>query len=256
MTFSSTLKLTFGIITAVGTLIAAVMHGSAPNDKDEPSRVAATSSDARLLQTPVSAPYQGSGEDARGQGFDDREPLRREVDRLRGDFAAIKRHPNRLTRYVDEAERPDTAQVSAVLAGTLNIPFSEGLAAEMQELEAEFDQRIQAQVETNEAALQKEITDTAWSVEVLASVTDTVSSEELAATSIQDVECRATLCRVEVTHKDLEARSAFERQFFAAIAQVLPQAMLQTVENGDGSINTVMYLLRDCHDFPKLGTNE
>jgi hypothetical protein len=134
-----------------------------------------------------------------------------------------------------------------------NRPFSEGLAAEIRELAAESDQRVQVQIATNEAVLQQEIADPAWSAEVFALIDDAVASEELAATSVQDVECRATLCRVEVVHESLEAKSAFEQQFFTAVAQVLPQAMLHTATHEDGSARTVMYLLRDSYDFPEFG---
>ncbi|MGH9894389.1 MAG: hypothetical protein ACREA0_20875, partial [bacterium] len=78
--------------------------------------------------------------------------------------------------------------------------------------------------------------------------------EGLAATSIQDVECRATFCRVEVTHKDRQAQALFEQRFMPAVAQLLPQAMPRTVKNEDGSTSSVVYLARDGHDFPQPET--
>lgn len=68
-------------------------------------------------------------------------------------------------------------------------------AAEMQKLEAESEKRILAQAEANEAALWKETEDPAWSGEARDLIASAVAAEELAATSVQDLECRATLCR-------------------------------------------------------------
>jgi hypothetical protein len=55
-----------------------------------------------------------------------------------------------------------------------------------------------------------------------------------------------------VTHTDPHARLVFAQQFLVAVAPLLPQAMMQAVENKDGSISTVLYLTRDGHDFPQL----
>jgi hypothetical protein len=125
------------------------------------------------------------------------------------------------------------------------------VAAVRQTLEAEREQLILAQAEANEAALQKEVEDPIWSGETLDRINSAVAAGELAATSAQDVECGATLCRVEVTHKDRHGRSVFEQRLSAAVAELSPQAMIQTVENEDGSISTVLYLARDGHDFPQ-----
>jgi hypothetical protein len=65
------------------------------------------------------------------------------------------------------------------------------------------------------------------------------------------VECRATLCRVEVTHKDRQARVVFEQQFILAVAELLPQVMMQTVESENGTSSTILYLVRDGYDLPR-----
>ena len=101
-------------------------------------------------------------------------------------------------------------------------------AAERQRLEVESEQRILAQAEANEATLQKETEDSTWSGEARDLIINAIADGGLAGTSIQDVECRATLCRVEVTHKDRQARAVFEQRFMPAIAQLLPQAMPRT----------------------------
>jgi hypothetical protein len=68
-----------------------------------------------------------------------------------------------------------------------------GLATVRQELGAESEKRILAQAEANKSALQKETADTAWSGEARDLINSAVTDGGLAGTSVQDVECRATL---------------------------------------------------------------
>jgi hypothetical protein len=247
----STLRRVLGIITAVATLVAVVMYGTAPTEDGEPPRMRAGSIEAPAPQAPTSGSYQGGEEDAHGDGVDGIDALRKEVAPLRDDLAAMQRRLKQLTRRGGKVERQDADHASAVSDGTLTIDPPRDPAAEMQKLEAESEQRILAQAEANGAALQKETEDPPWSGEARDLISGAVAAEELAATSVQDVECRATLCRVEVTHKDPQARAVFEGQLIMAVAQLLPQATMQTVEDEDGSSSTVLYLARDGHDFPQ-----
>ncbi|MGH8656002.1 MAG: hypothetical protein ACREYE_29175 [Gammaproteobacteria bacterium] len=254
MTSSSTLRRILGTITAVGTLIAGVMYATAPTDNGEPLRAEAGSRKTSVEQVTTSESYQGGEEDARGNDASDIEALRREVALLRADLGAVQRRLNQLARRAVEAEQQEVAHGSAVPDGMPALDPRASLAAvaaERQRLEAESEQRILAQSEANEAALQKETEDPTWSGEARDLINGAVVAEELGATSVQDVECRATLCRVEVTHKDRQARAAFRSQFIQAVAQLLPRAMMQPVENEDGSTSSVLYLARDGHDFPQ-----
>jgi hypothetical protein len=257
VTSSSTLRRIFGIITAVGTLVAGVMYATAPTGDGEPPGVGSGSGEPPVAQAPTSESYQRGEEDAHGNGVGDIESLRREVALLRGDLATVRRRLEQLARRAVEAEQQDAAHGAAVPEGIPSIDRREDLAAaaaERQRIEAESEQRILAQAEANEAALQKETEDSAWSGEAYDLINSAVAAEDLAGTSLHDVECRATLCRIEVTHKDRQARGAFEGQLIMAVAPLLPQAMMQTVENEDGSTSSVLYLARDGHDFPQPET--
>lgn len=254
MTSSSTLRQILGIITAVGTLIAGVMYATAPTGDGEPPGVGSGSGEPPVAQTTASGVDQGGEGDVHGDGVDGIDVLRREVALLRDDLAAVQRRLKQLTRRAGKAEQQDVAHGSAVSEGMPTIDLREGLAAyaaERQRLEAESEQRILAQAEANEAALRKETEDPSWSGEARDLIASAVAAGELAATSVEDVECRATLCRIEVRHKDRQAQAVFEGRFIMAVAQLLPQATLRTVKNEDGSRSTVLYLARDGHDFPQ-----
>jgi len=265
MTSSSTLRRIFGIITVVGTLIAGVMSATAPTGDGEPPAVGSGSGEGPVAQTIASEVDQAGEEDAHGNGVDDIESLRREVALLRDDLAAVRRRLEQQARRADEAEQQNAAHAPEVSDGMPTIDPHEDpagfiaerqrlFAAERQRLEAESEQHILAQAEANEAALQAETADTGWSGEARDLIESAVAAQDLAGTSLDDVECRATLCRVEVTHKDRQAQAAFERQFIIAVVQLLPRATRQTVENDDGSSRTVLYLARDGHYFPQPET--
>jgi hypothetical protein len=235
----------YGIITVGGALVAGVWWASFSTDAAAPPHVGAAASEA-----PV-----GPAPDARGPGGETMDALRQEVARLRDEVAVVQRRVDQLARRADEAKRPEVARGAAVPEGRLPGEPRLSLArleAERQRREAEHENLILAQAEANEAAFQQETTETTWSGEAREVIARAVAAEELAGTSVQEVECRATLCRVEVTHIDQHARSVFARQFLVAVAPLLPQAMMQAVETKDGSVSTVLYLARDGHDFPQL----
>lgn len=119
-----------------------------------------------------------------------------------------------------------------------------------QTLEAEAQERIRAQAQATEAALEQEAVDVAWSSEALELIIDVLATEALAATTVEDLECRTTLCRLRVSHQDPRARAAFERQFPVAVAQLLPQLMAGSVEADGDRPTSVFYLARAGHDLP------
>jgi hypothetical protein len=107
-------------------------------------------------------------------------------------------------------------------------------------------------LEAIEATLRHEPIDATWAAHAADTIDQAIGNNTLDGSILHDLECRSTLCRVEVTNQDPQARFAFELQFLIAVAQLLPRATLRTVENQDGSSSTVLYLARDGHDFPQL----
>jgi hypothetical protein len=119
-----------------------------------------------------------------------------------------------------------------------------------QALEAETREHMRLEAAAAERALQKQEVDVAWSTEARALIVGAAANEDLAATSVDDVECRATLCRVRVIHPDAQAQAAFESEFPAAVAHLLPQLMVAPVEADGDPASSILYLARDGHDLP------
>ncbi len=119
-----------------------------------------------------------------------------------------------------------------------------------QKLEAETRERIHAQAEATEVAFQREAVDLPWSREARELIARAVATEAPAATSVEELACRATLCRMRVSHRDPRARAAFEMRFPLAVAPHFPQVMAGTVETDGESPGSVLYLARRGHDLP------
>lgn len=88
--------------------------------------------------------------------------------------------------------------------------------------------------------------DPEWSAEALDAIETAFQSEELAGASVLDMDCRATLCRVEVEHRNPEELMEFELWLPEKLAAVLPRMTLER-EELDGRTVTTVYLARDGH---------
>ena len=119
-----------------------------------------------------------------------------------------------------------------------------------QTLEAEARDRVRGRALAIEVALGDEPVDARWSSEARDAIRRALAEATLAATSLDDLECRATLCRLRVTHRDARARADFEREFPGAVAALLPQLMVEPLDTEGDSPGALLYLARDGHDLP------
>ena len=55
------------------------------------------------------------------------------------------------------------------------------------------------------------------------------------------------------TNPDAKSRMAFEHHFPLAVGTLMPQVMAHEVEHADGSTTSILYLVREGHDFPPPG---
>jgi hypothetical protein len=118
-------------------------------------------------------------------------------------------------------------------------------------LEAETRDRIAALARLAERALRAETVDVAWAREARGLILN--AAAPLAATTVEDVECRATLCRMRVSHSDSIARASFESDFPIAVAGRISQMLVEPTESDSASPRATLYLARDGHALPDPG---
>lgn len=167
------------------------------------------------------------------------EDLRREVAELRADLRRVQQAleargdaPASAAPAPEEDEEPADPELHS--------------AAEI----AEEQQQLETHAQTIESSLAAETVDSAWSGRTADRILEIFTGDELGGAALQDIDCRATLCRVEVRHRDEAKLREFQRLFPFKVAEVLPRLMMHRVDNADGSITTYLYLARQGHRLP------
>ncbi len=75
-------------------------------------------------------------------------------------------------------------------------------------------------------------------------------SEELTKAAVLVVECKSTLCRVEVEHEKQADVSLFELWFPHKVGDLLSRFTMQHEEHGDGGVATVIDMAREGFSLP------
>lgn len=72
---------------------------------------------------------------------------------------------------------------------------------------------------------------------------DTTNKEEQSVNSaLNNLQCRATVCRAEIVHQDRQSAEEFALRFPQQLAGVLPEVTYQNDIHEDGTVSVVMYL--------------
>jgi hypothetical protein len=128
-------------------------------------------------------------------------------------------------------------------------PAAASAQQDRQVLEGETRDRIAALARLADAALLAETVDVSWASEARGLILDAAAS--LSATAVEQVECRATLCRLRVSHFDPAARASFETDFPIAVAGHISQILVEPAESDSASPRATLYLARDGHALPE-----
>lgn len=127
-----------------------------------------------------------------------------------------------------------------------------GTEADLEIELAEEERQVQERAEAIEAKLEAESRDDAWSGGASDRLREAFADERLAEASPQDIECRTTLCRVEVRHPDEAKLGEFQRVFAFKVASMFPRLAMHRIKNPDGSLTTYVYLARQGHRLPTV----
>jgi hypothetical protein len=158
-----------------------------------------------------------------GQLLDTMAALRRELALLRADVSSVKSRlntiENRESNLVSN-KHPDSPPPEQVA--------EEGSVDPMAKAEEEHA----AHLEALEAGFQAEQAEGAWANETRASIQNIFAADgkkdggkrpELQGTTLNGAECRATMCKIEVSHTDRKALMGFMSGFHGTIGNDLPR---------------------------------
>jgi len=169
------------------------------------------------------------------------------------------------SRVASLEKRLQLRQMNKLPVVSSNNPVNEGVEqtgvasdneleeSSLSEREQEHWEEYLSLVETH---LQNENIDSQWSEKAKTEIENTFASDELASAAVTEIECRSTLCRIEVAHDEPQSLSEFDVLLPQKLAHILPQTTMDRVELEDGSTQTIVYLSRDGFDFPKLESRQ
>ena len=118
--------------------------------------------------------------------------------------------------------------------------------------EADYGQKlIQWKRQINDV-YRSETEDTTWSIDTINAINTVLADTAIKPASINEIGCMETICKVNVAHTGQLQQSTFEAMFPALVAETLPSATMTTHTNDDGSITTVVYLMRNGYKLPPM----
>lgn len=97
-----------------------------------------------------------------------------------------------------------------------------------------------------------EPTDRQWSAETNNLVEQFFEDVEPLKVDLSYVECRSTLCRVEVNYNDAAAADEFALRFPMHVGKALPNVTYHYEQHDDGHTSVVMHLAREGYELPDV----
>jgi hypothetical protein len=174
------------------------------------------------LQTPAaSAGVQG----------DDLARMQQELEQLKSD---VRRKPQLIPVPVSPAAPAAAAEAASRTASPPAPPPTE--AEVLAHLGSSFS---------------REPTDPRWSGEAATQARTALATRLTAGSAIQKVECKSTLCRMEISHLDLDSfRQSVRSTFLAPDNGLWNGAWMAAVVDTDNGVRAVAYLARPGADLP------
>jgi hypothetical protein len=105
-------------------------------------------------------------------------------------------------------------------------------------------------MEAVEAAFRGQAVDQSWSTNTTSAIHEVLNSAEVGGLQAESIDCRSSSCRVEL-HDDGTGQLAKSLPNLAQqLAGAMPTITANTVAQGDGTSNVVLYMSRERGDEP------
>jgi hypothetical protein len=117
---------------------------------------------------------------------------------------------------------------------------------------AEAEERADRRVALIQATLRSEGTDIRWADQAERSILSVSENSELTGSTVGQLECRTTICRVDISHESDLAADHFSGPFLTRLPN-LPRAMARRYPSeAGGRVKTVVFLAREGYRLPVL----
>lgn len=111
---------------------------------------------------------------------------------------------------------------------------------------------VEARMALLDQQARAERADPRWSGPATAQIQALFAGDSLAGSTLRDATCQATLCRIEVDHRDALALDRFLGELPTRLGWNT-NSYAQTVTHEDGSATLVLYLSREGYRLPRPG---
>jgi len=182
--------------------------------------------------------------------------LRGEVDKLREQQARLAvqaARPPVIVRTQVAAETPAVASATAPVTAPPSEPPADSEAARAKR----WEEDARANLTAVEGAFATEPTNEPWAGSTRVALRDRLTAiSRSAGSALHDIDCRSSICRVEVVYRDADASRQFNEKAFTDPTDRAwdgPVVITPPQTNSDGSLATVMYLGREGTSLVKPG---
>ncbi len=203
---------------------------------------------ASLAVTLLRQPDESSEDGHRRELERQVEAMRQEIRRVRAQQTVVFAAAGRSNSGAQSSTPNDDENGPISPARPTNPPDDEDEAARW----ARAQDHAERRVALLDATLRAEGPDTPWAGASERTIREVSVNPELAGSSVQSVECRTTICRVEVLHDSEQAADRFGGPFLAKLPN-LPRGMVRRYPpDADGRSRSVVFLAREGHRLPIL----
>lgn len=122
---------------------------------------------------------------------------------------------------------------------------------EMNSIEEERQRRDLERMEFLSDFLMAEVIDEPWSFDTHNFINETIDEIGNTQTFLTNVQCRTTLCVVELDHGDSSSADKFTFEFSTKVGEALPEANYFYNQHDNGSVSVKIYFARAGHELPQ-----
>lgn len=231
------------LVIVLGIVVTWVFHA----ERKEQGTSLAVAADA-----PMDDPLPGS--------FQEDVNLREQLAQLKDQLSTVLKEQAVLKQQARGAlaARSSTPTQSHPQAGARDVSEQIGgddvpsILEDPEERKAQERQHIEQIVSNLDDSLQSESYDDSWAAQIEADIAEDFRADDWKGSTLQDADCRSTLCRLVVAHERPEAAGAFVPRMGMLQAFANTEAFYQTITLEDGEPATVIYLARQGHRLPAM----
>jgi hypothetical protein len=179
-----------------------------------------------------------------------------ELAALRAELADLKRTSAThllFSRVAGEHEPQLTAPSAASAASAATLPAPETPKRQSQQEQDEETRRLElARAESLDRQFEAEAPDRAWAPLAEQEARRALQTEVGSDTSVNHIDCRATWCRIETVHRDVESFKAFaDKSLLSRQRQLWNGGVNATIrDDSAGSVVAVTFITREGHAMP------